>query len=68
MNVTVTIDEDTRERVKDLPRRMSASKLLRHSIKANTYNEKQWAAYRLTPEGKECIEFFRPMRERFGCK
>ena len=62
--LTLTIDDDAFEAAKLLPRSMSISKLIRHSIKANTYNEKQWAAYRLTPEGKEGIEFFRPMRER----
>jgi hypothetical protein len=67
-NMTLTVDIDTLEGAKELPQKMSASKLFRHSIKANTFDAKRWAEYRKTPECKECFEFLRPVRERFGCK
>ena len=68
ISTNITIDEDTLTGSRELPRKMSMSKLIRHTVKANTYDAKQWAAYRLTPEGRECIEFFRPMRERLTGK
>jgi hypothetical protein len=64
-HITLTVDSDTLKGAKEMPQRMSASKLFRHSIKANTYNAKQWAEYRKTPECKDCLEFLRPIRERF---
>ena len=68
MNTTVSIDQDTSDGIRDLPRKMSASKLFRHSVKANTFDAKQWTEYKKTPECQECLEFLRPIRERFGCK
>lgn len=64
----ITIDADTLAGSRELPRKMSMSKLVRHMIKANSYDAKQWAVYRLTSEGRECIEFLRPLRERLASK
>jgi len=64
----ISIDADTLHGSKELPRKMSMSKLIRHMIKAHSYDAKQWAAYRLTAEGKECLEFLRPLRERLASK
>jgi hypothetical protein len=68
MNYMLSVDADTAKGARELPRRMSASKLFRHSIKANTYDAKQWAEYKKTAECKDCLEWLRPVRERFGCK
>ena len=62
--LTLSMDDDAYESIKTLPRTMNISKLVRHTIKANTLTEAQWSVYRRTPEGKEGIEFFRPMKER----
>jgi hypothetical protein len=67
-NMNLYVDDEVVALANDLPKRMSASKLFRHSIKANTYDARQWAEYKKTPECQECLEFLRPIRERFGCK
>ena len=67
-SMNLYVDDEVVGLANELPRKMSASKLFRHSVKANTLNAAQWAEYKKTPECKECLEFLRPVRERFGCK
>jgi post-segregation antitoxin (ccd killing protein) len=64
--VNISLDHDAFEGAKDLPRRVSISSLVRHMIKANGYDEKQWAEYKKTAEAQECLEFLRPLRERLA--
>ena len=65
MNVTMTVDEETLEAMQAMPRNMSASRLLRHLIRAASYDEKRWSAYRKTAECKLCIERLKPIMTRF---
>jgi len=67
-NMNLYVDDEVVGLINELPRKMSASKLFRHSVRANTYDAAQWADYKKTPECKECLEFLLPVRERFGVK
>jgi hypothetical protein len=64
MNITLTVDDDTLEGARSLPKRMSASRMFRHLIKAATYSEAQWTEYKKTDECIEGREALRPIRER----
>jgi hypothetical protein len=66
MHMTFTVDEETLKGARTLPRRMTASRLLRHLVKAATYNEKEWLVYKTTEDCKDARAFLKPVRDRLA--
>lgn len=66
VRVNMTIDEDSYTGMQMLPRKYSASRVLRHLLKAYTLNDKAWAEYAATDECKEMKAFTKPYKERLG--
>lgn len=61
--ITMSVDAVTKERISELPKRMSASRVLRYVITAMFTNDEEFAEYIKTPEGKEVRAF---VREKVG--
>jgi hypothetical protein len=70
MKTTFYLDEVSSKAVKDLPRKMSASKLLRWMLKLIHTNDKEWKLLiKHDPEIKEVQDWIRPMlRKALGLK
>ena len=66
MNVQITVDEGTRDLMREMPRKMSASRILRHIMRAFRYEEKEWSVYAKTDECKELRSFIKPYKKRLG--
>jgi hypothetical protein len=64
--INLTMDNETLSASKELPRNMSASKLLRHIIRVWSYDEKRWSEYKKTEEGKFAREWLKPLRDRLS--
>lgn len=66
-SICLYVDEETVEAARSLPRNMSASRIMRHLLKAWAYTDEQWGEYARTDECKACREFIRPYKKRiFG--
>lgn len=65
ITVSISVDEEAANGMRSMPRSMSASRYIRHMIKAATYDEKKWLSYKKTEECKIALEYLRPFRERF---
>lgn len=65
-NITMTLDHDSHEAVGMMPRKFSASRVLRHVLKAFAYDDAKWSVYAKTVECKEMREVMRPIKKRFG--
>jgi 3-methyladenine DNA glycosylase/8-oxoguanine DNA glycosylase len=66
MNVQITVDEGTRDLMREMPRKMSASRVLRHVMKAFRYDDDAWSVYAKTDECRELRAFIRPYKRRLG--
>lgn len=50
MKTTVYLDKESSDAMKELPRKVSASAIFRHILKAIVTNDKQWDEYITTNE------------------
>ena len=66
MNVMITVDEGTRDAMRDMPKRMSISRLVRHIVRAFRFDDKEWNVYAKTDECKELRAFIKPYKQRLG--
>jgi len=66
MNVMITMDERTRDAMQAMPRKMSASRVLRHLMRAFQFDDAEWSVYAKTDECKELKMFIKPYKRRLG--
>lgn len=66
MDMMITVDERVREAMREMPRKTSASRVIRHIFRAVSYKEAEWSKYLKTPECKELRAFLKPYKNRLG--
>ncbi len=60
MKTTVYLDKESSDAMKELPRKVSASAILRHVLKAAVITDEEWDRYITTSEeGKTVRDFIR---------
>lgn len=66
MHVSVSIDEDAQRAMQSMPKNMSASRVLRHIMRAFSYSDGEWSEYAKTTECRELHSFLKPYKRRLG--
>lgn len=64
--VCLMVEDDQAQQIGILSRKFSASRIVRHLLRAIFLDDKAWAAYAKTPECKEMRAFMKPFKDRFG--
>lgn len=66
--VCLTVDDYTISAVQEMPRKLSASSLFRHLMKAGTMTDEQWSEYKKTDEAQQSIGYLKKYRTRLAGK
>jgi len=66
MNIMLSVDAQVKANMQTLPRNMSASRLVRHIVRAFTFSDAEWSVYAKTDECKQLRAFVRPYKRRLG--
>jgi len=68
MNIMLTVDAQVKANLQTLPKNMSASRLVRHLVRAFTFSDVEWSEYAKTLECKQLKAFISPYKRRLGWK